>query len=294
MGGDDNAASEPKPTWEERWVLEEGGPGRSGGQGTVQRVTRIADGTVGALKELHPSHSHNTERRYRMQLEANALKALNGEGVPRILDENRSNFTDTRGGPPFIIMEWIDGMTLSDRCSGRPMPFDDALRMADALLNTLERMHRLPVYHRDLKADNIILQNGDPGRPIIVDLGMAWAGSDGGIDEFRTPDGQELGNRSLRLPEFAPGNPAGRDPRSDIAMLLGVLFFALTGKQPRVLTDERGRKPHEREDIVPPGITNDPRWQKLRGVFTIGFEPEIENRFQSVAELRVPVYRLSP
>lgn len=282
MSGSDGKSS---AEWAARWSLDASGPGRSGGQGTVRKVRNVTNGAFGALKVLHSHHANSSERRFRMRQEANALKAMDGKGVPKLLEFNEES-------SPYLVMEWIDGPTLSESVSGKPLPMDKALRLSEGLLETLERMHSLPVYHRDLKPDNIILRDASHSKPVIVDMGMAWAERD--EDDHRTPDGQELGNRSLRLPEYAPGSAVGDDPRSDIAMLLGILFFALTGRLPRVLLDEQNRKPHQRPGSIPTIVESDVRWPKLRGVFTIGFEPGIANRFQTVAELKDRLQNLDP
>jgi len=58
---------------------------------------------------------------------------------------------------------------------------------------------------------------------------------------------QDVGNRFLSLPEFSPGSPLKRDPRSDITLCAGILFYVLTGRMPRDLRDHGGAAPHQSE-----------------------------------------------
>ena len=82
-------------SWNQEWIPVEGVAENAGGQGTVRQVKRRADGTVGALKELHLAHLHNTERRRRMVREVHALQRVEGMGVPAVLDHNMQFVDDT-------------------------------------------------------------------------------------------------------------------------------------------------------------------------------------------------------
>jgi serine/threonine protein kinase len=230
--------------WEIEWELVDGPDALKGGQASVSKVRRRMDGTPGALKLLHTEHLGKTERRYRMQQEANALIALAGQGVPHLLASNVDKWTET-GVPLFIVMEWIEGITLANACSRNPIELDQALEVMDKVLDTITLCHRLEIHHRDLKPDNVILRSGAYNAPVLVDFGMTWTQPDDSPDKrFETPLGQELGNRFLRLPEYAPGQNL-HDSRSDISMAVGLLFFMLTARAPRQLHDGAGRMLHE-------------------------------------------------
>jgi serine/threonine-protein kinase len=164
-----------------------------------------------------------------MEEEVSALKALSN-GVPKLFDANLHD--DSESEQPFFVMEWIPGPILAEQLSGGVMSIDEALACTRTIIDTLQGMHRLPLVHRDLKPDNIILRDSVPIDPVIIDLGLAW--SDSGEDRgFVTDRGQEMGNRFLRLPEFAPGQ-ANRDARSDVTLVAGLLLYMLTGRAPCV------------------------------------------------------------
>lgn len=226
----------------------------AGGQGTVRKVVSLrAAEVVGALKEIHPEHLKSTERRFRFQQEVNALLALDGAGVPRVLDHNTEQWQD-KSVSLFIIMQWINGPTLAN---SRPSTLDDAIASALEITRTVSVFHALGILHRDLKPDNIIYRDGDVRSPVLVDFGMSWSRT-AGVSSFDTPGGQELPNRFLRLPESHPGFDH-HDARSDISMVVGILFYMLTGLAPRTLQDAQGKLPHERHaDRFPSAIRFDP------------------------------------
>lgn len=277
-------------SWQARWQLDETTPIRVGGHAIVRHVVARDDGREGALKILNDDAQEREERRFRLREEVNALKAL-ASGVPKLYDTNALEPDESE--PLYFVMEWIPGPTLGQRVTKRVFSLDDALLCTDALLVTLEAMHALPLVHRDLKPDNIILRNGSVDVPVIIDLGLAWA--DNRSDEgYETKHGQEMGNRFLRLPEFAPGR-AHRDPRSDVTLAAGLLLFMLSGRPPRLLSDERGLAPHQSlAESIPEVVRNDPRWTRLSRVFNVAFQTELVLRFQSVASLREALGNLDP
>jgi serine/threonine-protein kinase len=98
--------------------------------------------------------------------------------------------------------------------------------------------------------------------------------------------GQELGNRFLRIPDLAAGRVRS-DPRADVTMAVGVLFYLLTGHAPRVLADESLRPPHIAfGEWIPKALVSDPRWTLLRRLFDVGFQPAVDLRFQTADALR--------
>ena len=110
-----------------------------------------------------------------------------------------------------------------------------------------------------------------------------WSNSDD--DGLHTDVGQELGNRFLRVPDLAAGRDR-QDPRIDLVFVVGILFYLLTGKAPRVLADERMRPPHVAlEAAIPGAVKSAFEWDQVRRLFDVGFHPSIDFRFQSVDEL---------
>ncbi len=265
----------------DEWVVVEGGK-RKGGQGYVQKVQHVLDRRTGAMKRLHGDSARQTERRYRFLTEVGGLRAMAGPGVPQVFESNESLWED-KNAELYVVMEFIDGPTMSDLVQAVPPTLDEALECATRILSILASAHKLSLNHRDLKPDNVMLRNSQWGDPVLVDLGIAWHGS-AAERGFNTPIGQELGNRFLRLPEFAPGGEH-KDPRSDLAMAGGLLFFMLFGRAPRVLQDHEGRHPHETNlSPIIPGVSGDRRWPRLNHVFRIAFQHRLDHRFRDAHE----------
>lgn len=279
--------------WNENWqIAEHPENGRAGGQGSIVRVSHTGTGQVGALKCMHPEHQGSKERRYRMQQEVNALLALEGKGAPRILESNVEHWQD-KSVPLWVVMEWIQGKTLQEHVNNKPLLLDDALRITEQILLTIDECQKLGIHHRDLKHDNLILREGDL-HPVLVDFGMSWTRpSDEEEREFNTRLDQELGNRFLRLPEHAAGRHIHNDA-SDLSMVIGLLFYMLTATAPRVLQDAKGCMPHEASSERLGGVLMDPRWPRLRRVFGIAFQPLVEQRFQTALDIITRLRNLTP
>lgn len=274
----------------EDWDAEQGNS-VGGGQGVVTKVRNRFDGRLGALKVLHTEAQIRKERRYRFQCEVAALRALEGSGVPVVVEANESDW-ENGDVPLYLVMEFIDGPTMEALVSKKLPTLDQALATTKIIIETLGCGHRLPVHHRDVKHNNVIMKGGSWSEPVLVDLGMAWHGF-GEINDFATPAGQELGNRFLRLPEYAPqGNH--HDARSDLAMAAGLLFYMLSGRAPRLLIDHNGQLPHER---LEPGfrqeLTSDPRWLAVQRFLHVAFQHTPQLRFQSAEEMSAALSKIS-
>lgn len=278
-------SEEAKAEWQNRWTIDGNAIG-AGGQGYVYPVTD-ADGVVGALKLLR--NQNETILRKRMRREADILQMMNGKGTPQLLDTNatRADWAD-KDHDLFIVMERIAGKNLREYCNG-PIALDDAVAIAKQLLETIATCHSLDVHHRDLKPENIIIRAAD-GQAILVDFGISWSDD----DEIHTPIGVELGNRFYRLPEHGAGADVA-DPRSDIAMIVGLLFFMVSGRNPGRPSDEHNRKPHVvHGEALPAQLISSTRWPKLRRIFDIGLDQNIALRFQSAADLMTRLDNLDP
>jgi serine/threonine protein kinase len=273
-----------RPATDAEWQPVPGRKPVGGGQGRVVQVRHRDDGRIGALKTLHSEHLNSRERRYRMQQEVLLLNLLDARGVPRVLANNMDVWNSV-GTPLYAVVEWVDGPTLTDFSDGKPQIIDTALSVIAGLIDIVRRCHEVGVLHRDIKPDNIILRNGEISEPVLIDFGMGWAvPNDNKFGEFATGAGQELGSRFLRLPEYAPGHHV-RDTRSDVTMLVAVLFYLLAGASPRVLLDSQGRMPHESMlERFPPATTSDPRWERMCRVFKVGFQQRIDMRYLDAQE----------
>ncbi|GET23185.1 protein kinase domain-containing protein [Prolixibacter denitrificans] len=275
--------------WEENWKIKDDKV-FSGGQGSIRKVININNESVGALKELHPEHLKSTERRFRFHRETNVLLMLDGKYTPKVIEHNVNSWQDA-SEKLWVIMQWIEGPTLTEfiQRNGN-LCLDDAICVTLELIDALNSFHKLNVLHRDIKPDNIILLNQNINNPVLVDFGLAYFDE----EDFKSKLGQELGNRFLRMPELSAGSSI-KAQATDLTMLLGVLFYVLTGVAPRQLQDFEGKLPHERNlSIFTEDTLSDLRWSKLKRIFYVGFQPRLELRFQNCESLRNAIMNIDP
>ena len=260
--------------WSEGWTCVEILPG--GGQGHARRARRKLDQHVAFLKVIKAKN--NSERQARFFREASAYDTIRAQGVPRLIESNAHRWEDAEV-EPYIATEFIKGPTLRQWREAQPrVEVSIAIETARVLLTTLGACHAGGVVHRDVKPDNIILADGDSGRPVLLDFGLNYHEIEG--VGFETEYGQEVGNRFLRLPELSAGSPLKQDPRSDLSFVAGILFYMLTGQNPDLLQDAEGHLPHQRHDnhakmrrVVGSGLT------RLLALFDTAFAPQIAYRF---------------
>lgn len=215
------------------------------------------------------------ERKFRLKREIEALRMLNGEGVPQIYESETDRLT-------FIIMEFIKGKTLSEFCNGKSLDYQVAKSIFIKLLDIVGYAHSLGLYHRDLKPDNIIIRESD-NLPIVIDFGICWFTNEENKANFHTNTKVELGNRFLRLPELSKGSNVTIST-SDITFLVGIFYFSLTGKSPNVLLNESGELPHYRIDSNK--LKELDEWKFLKYLFDKGFTHELSLRYQTASELK--------
>lgn len=270
----------PKKPWSERWeTLRDLFTGGSGTTKVVRERHSGGDTTERVLKILN--RPADPDRRGRMKREVHALRSLEVEGVPRLVDANEDA---TDGELLYIVTAFVPGPRLEDRVKEGLFTLDDALDLVEALLGIVEQVHAAGIVHRDIKPDNIILRDGNHRTPSLVDFGLAAA--DG--QEMTTKTEHQVGNRFLGLPELHTPHDDKRDPRSDITYCCGVLFYALTGCQPMTLLDGSNRPPHRRPQVDPAfGEIEHTRLLALTELFNTGFAYGVADRFQTADEFRM-------
>lgn len=128
---------------------------------------------------------------------------------------------------PYLVSEFVQGMTLADLLTARRMSSDKAATLLADVADALEYAHAQKVVHRDVKPSNILLDNEN--RPHLMDFGLAKR--DAG-EVTMTLDGQVLGTPAYMSPEQAAGEAHKVDGRSDVYSLGVILYQLLTGELP--------------------------------------------------------------
>jgi eukaryotic-like serine/threonine-protein kinase len=267
--------------WRERWIEADDALAiASGGQGSAKivRSRELGDGTLYFLKIL--SRQNDAKRRERMYVEVSCYRVLNHPRIPRLIESNSNSYADVTH-KLYLVTEYIPGGCLENVYV--PVLMDDAIAASLQLCEILQYCHKNSVVHRDIKPSNIILRNKAIADLVLVDFGMSYHEDVAAID---TPAREEVGNRFVRLPELAAESTLKRDPRSDVTLCAGILFFLLTGIRPAQLSDHEGRMPHQRTDVVRKlsghsGLDID----QLLVLFDRAFDFRIDHRFQDADEL---------
>ncbi|MBI4904303.1 MAG: serine/threonine-protein kinase [Acidobacteria bacterium] len=217
----------------------------AGGMGQVYRArdTRL-DRTV-AVKVVNEKFSD------RFQREARAISSLNHPNICTLYDV----------GPDYLVMELLDGETLSSRLEGGPLPLDLATRYGVQVADALAAAHAKGIIHRDLKPGNIMVTKS---LAKVLDFGLAKLSGDPQLSASHAV----MGTPAYMAPEQWKGSPCSE--RTDIFALGLVLYEMATGKrvEPTDEIDAMEGLPPQFAHVVKRCLAHDPedRWQAARDV----------------------------
>ncbi len=257
-----------------------------GGMGTVYLARDSRLERPVALKVLHSEDLMAEDRRARFLREARSAAAIRHPNVATIHEVGESN------GTPFIVMEYCEGETLSQRLRRRPFEAAEFLNIARQIAAGVAGAHEGGIVHRDLKSANIVIEPS--GQVKILDFGLAKAlHRDVAPLSIDSTTGQLFGTLHYLSPEQARGQPA--DERSDL-FSLGIVFYQMaTGQLPfnadaplLVLEKIRDSEP---EPFVPLDSSFPPQAAKIIGKL---LQKNPTDRYQTARELLTDLDALSP
>ncbi|HTM22215.1 MAG TPA: serine/threonine-protein kinase [Kofleriaceae bacterium] len=197
----------------------------SGGYGAVYRAETAIGGEVAAVKVLHEELCATREAVLRFEREVRSIRLIRHPAVIDIRDFGY--YLDKR---PYFAMELLHGANLRNRVTERgPLAAEAALAVLEPLCAALEAAHKKGVIHRDLKASNVFIADGqEPKRVVLLDFGVAKLLDDTG--PALTLTHHAVGSPPCMSPEQIIGDPV--DERTDVYGLGLLLFYMLTGALP--------------------------------------------------------------
>jgi Tol biopolymer transport system component/predicted Ser/Thr protein kinase len=205
----------------------------AGGMGEVYRArdTRL-ERTV-AVKVLSDQLSKSEEVRQRFEREAKTISQLSHPHICALYDVGREGETE------YLVMEYLEGETLSDRLAKGPLPLEQTLRYGVEIADALDKAHRQGIVHRDLKPGNVMITKSGVK---LLDFGLAKAMTASvqpsgltslatmmGTANNLTHEGTILGTFQYMAPEQLEGKEA--DGRTDIFAFGCVLYEMATAKK---------------------------------------------------------------
>jgi len=195
------------------WIIEK--QLGAGGMGSVHLCHHRDDPSNRAALKLLDATPTISDAKTRFEREAEVLRNIDHPGIAR--------FVDYVNDPPALVMEYVEGMTVSDMVRAGPTPVPEALRITRLVVEALTYLHARGIWHRDVKPANLLIDNN--GWVRLVDFGIAVA-----EDHARlTGEGFFMGSLPYIPPEALEQEPL--EPASwDLYSLGVVLFEMVTGR----------------------------------------------------------------
>ena len=245
----------------------------AGGMGKVYRVRNVISDRIEAMKILLPDLTSNQGLADRFLREIRLLATLNHPNIAAL------RTALTYQNQLVMIMEFVEGETLSNRIARAPISTAEAVNFSDQILSALSYAHKQNIIHRDIKPANMMLTT--QGVVKLMDFGIARSTSDGTL----TSTGTTLGSLNYMPPEQVRGEVA--DARSDIYSFGVSLYELLTGKLPFQTDSQYSLMTAHLNELPPAPITlRSDLPTAMNEIIMIAMSKDPAQRFQSADAFR--------
>lgn len=263
-----------------------------GGMGIVYEAEQFSPRRIVALKVIRTDNASD-ELLQRFRREAETLARLHHPGIAQIYDAGLLGPVGERR--PYLAMEMIRGDPITVYAARMELTPRQRVGLLLRICEIVEHMHDAGVVHRDLKPDNILVD--DRGEPRIIDFGIVHLLS----DDTDAPDarldteyGQLLGTLPYMSPEQVSGASVTLDKRSDVYALGVMCFELLTGRLPHDL-DKRflheSLRTIQEDDAVRLGDVDRSLRGDLEAIIAKSLEKDPALRYSSANDLATDLRR---